>query len=116
MDLNRITLIGHVVRDPQNRKFEKGTAVTSFTIATNRVWTNKETKAKQEAVEFHPVAAWGRIGEVAAQFIRKGTKVYIEGRLQHRTFEGKTGKRTTAEVVAENLILLSPKTSDPSVE
>lgn len=109
MDLNRITIIGHVVRDPETKAAGKSGTLTAFTVATNRVWTDRETKAKKEAVDFHPVAAWGRLGEVAGQYLKKGCKVYVEGRLNHRTFEGTTGKRTTAEVVAENLILLTPK-------
>lgn len=112
MDLNRITLIGHVVRDPERKNADKGNSLTAFTIATNRVWTDKASSTKKEAVEFHPIAAWGRIGEVAAQYLKKGNKVYVEGRLARKTFMGKTGKQTSAEVVAENLILLSPKTAE----
>lgn len=112
MDLNRIALIGHVVRDPEQKTVAKGSSLTAFTIATNRVWTDPATKSKKEAVDFHPITAWGRIGDVAAQYLKKGNKVYIEGRLQHRTFEGQAGKRTTAEVIAENLILLTPKTAE----
>lgn len=109
MDLNRITIIGHVVRDPEQKKLDKGSSLTTFAIATNRIWKDPSSQEKKEAVEFHPVTAWGRIGDVAAQYLKKGHKVYVEGRLAHRTFESKTGKRTTAEIVAENLILLSPK-------
>lgn len=112
MDLNRITLIGHVVRDPEQRTADKGSSLTAFTIATNRVWTDKASNAKKEAVDFHPIAAWGRIGEVAAQYLKKGNKVYVEGRLAHKTFMGKVGKQTSAEIIAENLILLSPKTTE----
>ncbi|MBI3115412.1 MAG: single-stranded DNA-binding protein [Candidatus Kerfeldbacteria bacterium] len=112
MDLNRITIIGNVVRDPETKTAGKSGSLTAFTVATNRVWTDRETKTKKEAVDFHPVAAWGRLGEVAGQYLKKGSKVYVEGRLAHKTFESKTGgKQKTVEVVAENLILLTPKSA-----
>lgn len=112
MDLNRITIIGHVVRDPETKTAGPSGSLTAFTVATNRVWTDRETKTKKEAVDFHPIAAWGRLGQVAGQYLTKGSKVYVEGRLSHRTFEGKTGeKRTASEIVADNLILLTPKSA-----
>lgn len=112
MDLNRITLIGHVVRDPEHRAVGKG-GVSVFSIATNRVWSDPSTQQKKSAVDFHSVSAWGKIGEVAQRYLRKGAKVYVEGRLAQRTYTSKGVKKTAAEVIVENLILLSPKAPTP---
>ncbi len=106
MDLNKVMIIGNLTRDPELRNIPSGEAVTSFGVATNRVWTNAQGQ-KQQAAEFHNVVAWRKLAEICAQYLKKGNKVYIEGRLQTREWEGQDGiKRYRTEIVARDLIML----------
>lgn len=115
MDLNKVTLIGNMVRDPESRTFRSGQKITSFSLATNYSWQDAKTKAKREAVDFHDVIAWGKLGEIVKEYVKKGSKVYIEGRLRHRQFVAKDGtKRTKAEIVADNMIMLGHRTAKPA--
>ena len=101
MNLNKVFLIGRLTADPQLRSTASGTQVASFSIATNRVWNDKNGQ-KQEAVEFHNVVVWGRQAELASRFLNKGSLLLVEGRLQTRDWEGKDGqKRKTTEIVCE---------------
>ena len=84
MNLNKAMIIGNVVRDPEMRTTPSGQNVTSFSIATNRVW-NDTNGQKQERAEFHNIVAWRRLAEISSQYLKKGAKVYIEGRLQTRS-------------------------------
>jgi len=105
MNLNKVFLVGRLTADPQLRSTQSGMSVASFSVATNRVWTD-QGGAKKEAVEFHNVVAWGKQAEVASRFLKKGGLVLVEGRLQTRDWEGKDGqKRRTTEVVVERLQL-----------
>jgi single-strand DNA-binding protein len=98
-DLNRVTLIGNLTRDPEVRQTTTGQSVASFTIATNRSWVNP-TGTKQDAVEYVDCVAWGKLGEIIGQILRKGGRVYAEGRLQTRSWEGQDGvKRYKTEVI-----------------
>jgi len=109
--LNRATIIGHLTRDPELRTTPNGQNVTSFSVATNRRWTDA-SGAQQEATEFHDIVAWGKLAEIASSFLRKGERAYVEGRLQTRSWDGQDGaKRQKTEIVAENLINLTPKSS-----
>ena len=109
MDLNRATIVGRLTRDPEVRTTPSGVNVTSFAVATNFVWTDA-AGAKKQSVEFHNVVAWRKLGEIAAQYLRKGSRVLIEGRLQTRNWEGQDGsKRNRTEIVADNLIMLDSK-------
>ncbi|MEO6078105.1 MAG: single-stranded DNA-binding protein [Candidatus Andersenbacteria bacterium] len=114
MDLNKVMLIGRLTRDPEARTTPQGTAVTSFSVATGRVWKDANG-VQQEKTEFHNVVAWRRLAEIAAQYLTKGRQVYIEGALQTQSWDDKTSgqKRYRTEVVAENMIMLGNK-SDPS--
>ena len=104
--LNRATIIGNLTRDPESRQTPAGQSVCSFGVATNRQWMGKDGQ-KQEAVEFHNVVAWGKLAEICSQYLAKGRKVYVEGRLQTRDWEGQDGvKRYRTEIVTENMILL----------
>lgn len=103
MNLNKVFLIGRLTADPQLRTTPGGQSVTSFGIATNRVWTDKQGQ-KQEDVQFHNVVVWGRQAEIASQFLKKGSMAMVEGRLQNRTWQDKQGQnRTTTEVVCERM-------------
>ncbi|MFH0952603.1 MAG: single-stranded DNA-binding protein [Patescibacteria group bacterium] len=107
MDLNKVTLIGNLVREPANRTMPSGQMVTTFDIATNYSWRDNKTKKKKDTVEYHNVVAWGRLAEIIAEYVKKGSKVYIEGRLRHRTWKDKEGKnKKITEVIADNLIML----------
>ncbi|MBP8016738.1 single-stranded DNA-binding protein [Candidatus Gracilibacteria bacterium] len=110
--LNKVQLIGNLTADPEIKQTPNGQFVANFSIATNRTW--KDTSGtKQEQVEFHNVVLWGRLAEIAQQYIKKGKKVYIEGRLQTRNWEDQTGvKRYKTEVVGENLIMLGSPTGN----
>lgn len=111
MDLNKATLIGRLTRDPETKTIPSGQQVTTFGLATNRVYTD-QTGQKQEFVEFHNIVAWRRLAEICAQYLHKGSKIYLEGRLQTRSWDGQDGiKRYRTEIVAENMIMLDTKSA-----
>ncbi len=104
--LNRATIIGNMTRDPETKQTTNGQTVCSFSVATNRTWKGADGQ-KQEASEFHNVVAWGKLAEICDQYLNKGRKVYIEGRLQTRDWDGQDGvKRYRTEIVADNMIIL----------
>lgn len=106
MDLNRAQLIGNVTRDPEMRSTAAGQNVCNFGIATNQVWTDAQG-AKQQRTEFHNIVAWGKLAEICGQYLNKGKKIFLEGRLQTREWEAQDGaKRRTTEIVADNMIML----------
>ena len=106
MDLNRATILGRLTRDPEVRTTPSGQSVASFSIATSRVWKNAEGQ-KQEAVEYHNIVAWGKLAEICGQYLNKGKKVYVEGRLQTRDWQGQDGvKKYRTEIITENMIML----------
>lgn len=109
MNLNKAILIGNLTKDPELRSLPSGAALTTFSIATNRTWKDKSGEKKQE-VQFHNIVIFGRIAEVAKQYLHKGDPVYIEGRIQTRSWEGKDGvKRYTTEIIAENMQLMGTR-------
>lgn len=106
MDLNRAQLIGNVTRDPDFRTTPTGQSVCSFGIATNAQWTDA-AGAKQQRAEFHNCVAWGKLAEICHQYVGKGKKLYVEGRLQTRDWEAQDGaKRTRTEIVLTDMIML----------
>jgi len=110
MNLNKVILAGRLTADPEMRTTPQGTHVVSFSIATNRNWTDKEGQKKEET-EFHNVVAWGRQADVVSQFLSKGSLILVEGRLQTRSWEAKDGgQRRTTEIVAER-VQLGPRKS-----
>ena len=115
--LNRAQIVGNVTRDPELRYTPNGQAVCSFGVATNRRWRDKEGN-NQEQTEFHNIVAWQKLAELMAQLVHKGSKIYVEGRMQTRSWEGQDGgKRNRTEIVMEDFILLTPKgVSAPSVD
>lgn len=106
MTLNKVQLIGNLTRDPETRTTPQGQTVTSFGVATNRQWTDP-TGARKEKTEFHNIVAWAKLAEICQQFLGRGRKVYIEGRLQTREWTSEDGaKRSRTEIIAENMIML----------
>ena len=111
MDLNKVFILGRLTADPSLRTTSSGTPVGSFSVATNRVWNDKNGM-KQEETEYHNVVVWGRQAEIANQFLKKGGLVLIEGRLRTRTWQDKQGQnRRTTEIICERL-QLGPKVSN----
>jgi single-strand DNA-binding protein len=101
--VNKVILIGNLGRDPELRYTPGGQAVANFTLATNERFSTKDGE-KQERTEWHRIVAWGRTGEICAQYLSKGRSVYVEGRLQTREWEDKEGqKRRTTEIVANTV-------------
>ena len=109
MSLNKVQLIGNLTRDPEMKQLPGGAVVTSFGLATNFSWTNQDGE-KQDKTEFHNITAWRKLAEICEEYLRKGSKVYIEGRLQTRDWEAEDGtKRYRTEIVADNMIMLDKK-------
>lgn len=112
MDLNKAMIIGNVTRDPEIRSTANGQPVTSFSIATNLTWTDQSGQ-KQQKAEFHNIVAWRKLAEICGQYLKKGSKVYIEGRLQTSDWTGQDGnKRYKTEIVADNMIMLDSKSGN----
>src|SRR3990167_1231144 len=107
--LNKVQLIGNLTRDPELRYTPQGTAVCSFGLATNRSWTTDQGEKKEEA-EFHRIVAWNKLAELCSQFLVKGRKVYVEGRLQTRNWTAQDGaSRNSTDVVISDMILLDSR-------
>lgn len=105
MDLNKAMIIGRLTRDPEIRTTPAGAKVASFGVATNFRWTDASGQ-KKEQVEYHNVVVWRKLADVAEQFLKKGSQVYIEGRIQTRTWDGNDGqKRNRTEIIAEKMQL-----------
>jgi single-strand DNA-binding protein len=103
MNLNKVQLIGRLTRDPEIRTTPSGQTVATIGIATNRTWNDKAGQ-KQEKTEFHNIVIWGRLAEIAGQYLTKGQEAYFEGRLETRSYTGKDGvERKTTDIVAENM-------------
>ncbi|MFH1910233.1 MAG: single-stranded DNA-binding protein [bacterium] len=110
LNLNRAMILGNATRDAELRTTPNGKSVASFAVATNRRWSDRESGETREEVQFHEVVAWGKLGEIADMIVKKGTKVYVEGRLQTRSWEGQDGgKREKTEIIADNIIGLSSR-------
>ena len=105
-------LIGNLTRDPELRYTPQGTAVCSFGLATNRSWMPSDATERREETEFHRIVAWNKLAELCSQLLTKGRKVYIEGRLQTRSWETPDGeKRQSTEIVAEDMVILDSRKS-----
>lgn len=109
MNLNKVFLLGNLTFDPEIRTTPSGKMVCSFRVATNRIWIDKQTGEKRQQTEYHRVVTWGRLAEIASQYLKKGRLVFVEGRLVTRTWEDANGtKKSRTEIVAEKL-QLGPK-------
>lgn len=113
ISLNKVHLIGNITRDPELRTIPSGQSVTNFGVATNRRYKNAQGELVDD-VQFHEIVAWGKLAEIINQIFRRGSKIYVEGRLQTRSWEAQDGsKRQRTEVVMESFVPLTPKTTSP---
>ena len=107
-NLNKVMLIGNLTRDPELRFTPQGNAVSSFVVATNREWVSQGEK--KQSVDFHNVVSWNKLAEICGELLKKGMRVYVEGRLQTRDWEDTDGKkRYKTETVISDMIILTPK-------
>lgn len=114
MDLNKAMIIGRLTRDPEVRTTPQGVTVANFGLATSRVWKDANG-GQQDRTEFHNIVAWRKLGEICAQYLRKGKQVYIEGHLQTRSWDDQSGKKQyRTEIVADNMIMLGNKSDGGS--
>lgn len=112
--LNKVMLIGNLTRDPELKYTPSGAAVCTFGVATNRDWKT-DTGEKKEDVEFHNVVAWSKLAEICANLLKKGRKVFVEGRLQTRTWQAQDGtQKNRTEVVINDMVILDKKMDDLS--
>ena len=111
--VNKVILLGNLGKDPEVRFTGGGTAVASFTMATSSSYKDKTSGDWKETTEWHNIVAWQRLAEIARDYLKKGNKVYVEGRLQTRKWQDKEGKdRYTTEIVANELVLLGGRNAD----
>ncbi len=104
--LNKVMLIGHLGKDPELRYTASGTAVANFSMATNESWKDQDGNV-QERTEWHNIVMWAKLAEIAGEWLKKGKQIYVEGRLQTRSYDDKNGvKRYTTEVVVNDMIML----------
>jgi single-strand DNA-binding protein len=105
--INKVIIVGNVGGDPETRYMPSGSAVTNLTVATNESWKDKATGEQKERTEWHRVAMFNRLAEIAAEYLRKGSQVYIEGKLRTRKWQDKSGQdRYTTEIVADEMQML----------
>ncbi len=126
MNLNKVFILGRLTGDPEAKTIPSGQMVTTFSLATNRTWTNQQTKQKEEKVEFHNIVLWGRLAEIASQYLKKGAMVLIEGHLQTRSWQDQAGnKKYRTEIVGENIQMgprsagatyTPPRSSTPTIQ
>lgn len=109
--INKVIIIGNLGADPETRQFSNGGSVTNISVATSEQWTDKQTGEKREATEWHRISLFNRLGEIAAQYLRKGSKVYIEGSLRTRKWQDQNGQdRYTTEIRADQMQMLDGAT------
>ncbi|HKC05135.1 MAG TPA: single-stranded DNA-binding protein [Patescibacteria group bacterium] len=107
--LNKVMLIGNLTRDPELKYTPSGAAVCTFGVATNRNWTN-DAGEKKDDVDFHNIVVWNKLAEICAQFLKKGRKVYVEGRLSTSTWQAPDGaQRNKTEIVINDMVILDKK-------
>ena len=112
--VNKVILVGNLGKDPELSYLPSGQSVAKFSLATSRSYKDKNGEMKDET-EWHNIVAWGKLGEICAQYLAKGRQAYVEGRIQTRTWEGRDGnKRTSVEIVAENVQMLGSRGDGPA--
>jgi single-strand DNA-binding protein len=113
--LNKATLIGHVGKDAEVRYTNSGVPVATFTVATNETWKDKASGQTQERTDWHNIVAWSRLAEICGEYVKKGTRIYVEGRIQNRSYDDKDGnKRYISEINMNDMILLDGRGGDRS--
>ncbi len=113
MYLNKAIVIGNLTRDPELKALPSGAQVTSFSLATNRVWKDKNG-AKQESVDYHNIVVFGKQAETAAQYLKKGASALVEGRMQTRSWDGADGKKNYRTEIVADRVQFGPRTSGAS--
>ena len=115
MSLNKVILIGNLGRDPEVRYMPNGEAVCNFSIATSETWNDRQTGQRQERTEWHNITLYRRLAEVAGQYLKKGSQVYIEGRIQSRKYTGKDGiERTAYDIIGSEMKMLGGRQNSGS--
>ncbi len=110
MDINKVMLIGRLTGKPESKSTPSGQQLAKFSVATNYSWRDFKSKERKDKTEFHRIIVWGKLAEIAATYLEKGSRVYIEGRLQYRTWIDKEGKKKTmSDVIADEVIMLGHK-------
>ena len=110
--INKVIIVGNLGADPDSRAMPSGNAVTNISVATSESWNDRDTGEKKEKTEWHRVVFFNRLAEIAAQYLKKGSQVYVEGKLQTRKWEDKEGnERWTTEVVANQMQMLGDRMS-----
>jgi single-strand DNA-binding protein len=113
--LNKVILIGNLGADPETRAMPSGMTVANLRVATSENWRDKQSGEQQERTEWHRVALFGRLGEVAAEYLRKGSQVYIEGKLRTRKWQDKQGvERFSTEIIGDEMLMLGGRSGGPS--
>lgn len=108
--VNKVILVGNLGADPETRYTAGGSAVTNVRLATTDSWKDKQSGEQQERTEWHRVVFWGRLAEIAAEYLRKGSQIYVEGRIQTRKWQGKDGQdRWTTEIVGNEMQMLGSR-------
>lgn len=115
--INKVILVGNLGQDPETRYTANNSAVTNLTIATSDTWTDKATGQKQERTEWHRVVVFNKLAEISQKYLRKGSKVYIEGSLRTRKWQDQQGQdRYTTEIVASDMQMLDSRSGDDSAD
>jgi len=113
--VNKVILVGNLGADPETRYTAGGSAVTNVRLATTDAWKDKQSGEQQERTEWHRVVFWGRLAEIAAEYLRKGSQIYVEGRIQTRKWQGQDGQdRWTTEIVGNEMQMLGSRGSAQS--
>jgi len=108
--VNKVILVGNLGRDPETRYMPSGDAITNITVATTDTWKDKASGEKKEATEWHRVAFFGKLAEIAGQYLKKGSQVYVEGKLRTRKWQDKEGQdRYTTEIIADTMQMLGSR-------
>ncbi len=111
MAINKVILVGNLGNDPETRCTPSGSTVTSLSLATGEAWIDKNTNQKQERTEWHRVVLLGKLAEIAGQYLKKGSKVYVEGKLQTRKWQDQHGQdRATTEIIGKSMQMLDSQT------
>lgn len=114
--VNKVILIGNLGNDPESRAMPNGNAVCNFSVATSETWKDKNTGEQKEKSEWHRCVLFGKLGEIAAQYLKKGSKVYLEGKLQTRSWEQDGQKRYSTEIVCNEMQMLDSRSETGSTQ